>query len=204
MALADNALTTLATVKTELGITVTTFDTVLERIINTVSEQIENYTKRKFKQQEHTEKYTGTNTLKLLLNQYPVSEVDEVIYKEESYTDYEIDYTSGILVSERIWEQTGISKGLSTRTAYPKADIEVTYTAGYILPKDATEESPRTLPYDLEDACIEAVTANYLSRGQDKSIVSERLMSASYTYDRATGMPVSVIKKLAPYRKIRA
>jgi len=85
MALLDYALTTLARVKTFLGISGTSDDELLTSLINndelltslinSCTDFIENYCDRRFKQKAYTnELYNGNGTNKLLLKNYPVDE----------------------------------------------------------------------------------------------------------------------------------
>ena len=50
-----------------------------------------------------------------------------------------------------------------------------------------TEFATRTLPYDLEDACIELVSERYLQAGRDHSVLGEDLLSHKIKYADAVG-----------------
>jgi hypothetical protein len=169
MNLADNALTTLDYVKKYLQQTATvgtTKDDLLEFLINSASQTIENMCRRKFKKQALVEKYVGKGTELLYLNNYPVIgnptyvKIDSVALTLD--TDYSVyDAEGGVLYRESLWDVSYLSYGLSGLRVSKKQNIEVSYTAGYVLPKDATATIPRTLPYDLELACAIAVAFNY-------------------------------------------
>lgn len=78
MALADNALVSLADTKTYMGITSSTDDALLERLINAESTRIENYCDRNFRQQTYREAYNGSGQRRLRLRNFPVSAVTRV------------------------------------------------------------------------------------------------------------------------------
>ena len=65
MALASNALTTVAAVKTYMGISSSTDDDLLESLINNVSDQIERWCDRTFAATSYTEYIDafGTRTI---------------------------------------------------------------------------------------------------------------------------------------------
>ena len=78
MALADNALVSLADTKTYMGITSSTDDALLERLINAESTRIENYCDRNFREQTYREAYNGSGQRRLRLRNFPVSAVTRV------------------------------------------------------------------------------------------------------------------------------
>lgn len=56
--------------------------------------------------------------------------------------------------------RAGLKPGLAYNIIVPKRIIEVSYTAGYVLPTDATENNPQTLPTDLEGIVWETQIGN--------------------------------------------
>ncbi|MNL54722.1 hypothetical protein D3C87_1780750 [compost metagenome] len=79
---------------------------------------------------------------------------------------------------------------------WPEGDraIMISYTAGYVLPNDATTDEPATLPETLEFACI--MLAKHLLR--EPGVTSERVGDISVTY-AAEEMPVAVQSLIAPH-----
>jgi len=72
-------LTSLANVKLYLGITVTTYDTLLTLIIDGVSDQIEKFCGRTFNSTAYSkERYDGTGLTNMFLNQYPVISLSRI------------------------------------------------------------------------------------------------------------------------------
>lgn len=140
MPLADNALTTLETLKAYLQETGTNRDAIFERLINAASDVIEQYCGRKFKSATYTEKHYGERK-NVFVKNYPVSEIVSITDDDTALTADEladcINHSTYVELDE---EREG--------------PIEITYKAGYVLPKDHTAETPRDLPYDIEQACI--------------------------------------------------
>lgn len=153
MALLPNALTTIAAYKTYMEIPEddTDQDAAIEMEINAVSDWIEGETDRKFAITEYVQHFTSNVRKIVLLDQYPVLTATVRGVSGES-TEWTMDKAKGILVANTAWH--GIA-------------YTVEYTAGFVLPKDATEETPRTLPTDLEISCIEIVAMRLEKRSSN-------------------------------------
>lgn len=211
MALSAHALTTVATVKDELAITVSTYDSYLERLVNVYSEAIENFCGRHFEQGTGiVEKVAGHFGMYLIVDRTPLTSISSITFNGSTIdsTSYEID---GAGSSGKIRLLGG---AFSTAPILPNImnDIRpgderklytVTYTGGYVLPGTG-----QTLPYDLEQACVLACATAYRARGRDRSITSESLLSASVAYadisgsDNPSALPADVQGMLLPYRKM--
>lgn len=165
MAIADNALTTLERLKQFNGIDAndTRQDFKLELLINSASEEIGRYIGRQLKSMQHKEKYTGNNRLTICLRNYPVTVVNAITINgiPVDQSEYRV-YESGIVERSAPWPSYGLQSGISQLTVQPGKNIDVDYVAGYVLPKDETEEIKRTLPFDIEFALFRMVS-NLLS-----------------------------------------
>jgi hypothetical protein len=75
MAVGQYALTTLAGLKAHLGITVTTYDTILEQYIDHASAKIERWIGRQIKLRNYFEWYGGNNVRSVRVKQYPINNV---------------------------------------------------------------------------------------------------------------------------------
>lgn len=213
-----HALTTLDTIKDELNISVSdnSQDSVLTRLVNAASEAIERFCCRHFEHEtEITEKIAGQGGKILLLSRTPLVEITEVKINDAAVTDYSIyDSKAGMLFRANGWPWSGSAASPFSPDPLPgteRQNIETKYTGGYVTPAQesaAASETPsvvlpRTLPYDLEQFCIDTVVSWYRQRGEDKSIVAEKLMSASVQYDRRAGnLPASVAEGLRRYVRI--
>lgn len=206
MPLSSHALTTVATVKEYLqrDVNDTSDENLITRLINVASERIEKHCDRHFEQATYTEKYRGNNRQLLRLNQYPVTAVASVTVSESAVDsgDYEILTEEGMLYNENLWTWSGYQAGLVGEDVGSKRNIEVQYTAGYVLPKDETDGPPavvRTLPYDLEQACIMLV-AYYIKTDIDH--YSTVFAESGNAISRPTKMPPHVVELLKPYRRL--
>ena len=165
--LASNALTTLETVKEMMGIPTEEsdpqVDNVLIRLINAASAWVETMTERKLGKNDYRQKCRGTGSQELVLKYYPIVSVQSVteigsgkVLPPESY-DFDEKGDIRVLYREEGWPHRGYPGGLSGDYLAPQRYLLVEYTAGYVLPKDATADSPCTLPADLESLVWEMV-----------------------------------------------
>lgn len=183
MALSTQALTTIANVKTYLDISDTSQDSKIEQLINSVSDDIASRCNRVFLSAERTEKLTGNGRQTLLLTYYPITDVKSVTANDTALTeatDFDVLADEGSLLKiEGVWPK--IESYQMLRPPYIpelpyvdensiKRNIEVVYTAGYILPYQAASgETPvvPTLPYDIEMACIKMIAADINRKGSE-------------------------------------
>ena len=75
MAVGTYALTTLAGLKAHLGITVSTYDTILEQYIDHASAKIERWIGRQIKVRNYFEWYGGNDVRSVKVKQYPINNV---------------------------------------------------------------------------------------------------------------------------------
>ena len=144
--LADNALTTIERARRFLG-DEDASDESIAFAINSASAAIATYTQRSFQKARRIQMLEGDAVYgKVVCEEWPIREVHSINGREVSRSMF-IDSEKGII---------------HFRSAV-KGILE--YTAGYTLPKDATEEEPRDLPYDLERACLITAHNLYIEEG---------------------------------------
>lgn len=207
----DKDLTTLSTVKDEIGITGTDDDNFISRLIQEISAAIVSYTGREFAREEVKEKVGGYGNQQLIVSRTPIKSISEINYDEETTIDTD-DYFIGdsdagfIHRIDYYWESTepvhvNVSPFVTPMQAEPK--WVVTYTGGYVLPSSNWTDT-RDLPYDVERACIEGVKARFLARQRDPNItrlnVQQNMYAASFELH---GLPPSSIQFLAPYVRVK-
>lgn len=164
MALATNALTTLAVVKDELDITDNDMDSKLERWINAASDFVQKYIGRSLGKNQITVDKNGAGSQYLILENTPILTIDSVLYGTVPITDYDVnteDYKRGTLFREQGWVYASLIAGLVGEPVGERRVYTIQYTYGYVLPQDDGAPDPRTLPYDIEDVVIGIVTAKY-------------------------------------------
>ena len=209
--LASNALTTLETVKEMMGIPTEEsdpqVDNVLIRLINAASAWVETMTERKLGKNDYRQKCRGTGSQELVLKYYPIVSVQSVteigsgkVLPPESY-DFDEKGDIGVLYREEGWPYRGYPGGLSGDYLAPQRYSLVEYTAGYVLPKDATADSPCTLPADLESLVWEMVEQEYQLRiNGAQGLAAFSISDVSWTFDKT--QKDSWISTINRYRRI--
>ena len=146
MILRANALTTLDRLKSFLCIPAdeedSERDAALTQLINAASAWLETKLGRKLGRQTYDEPHFGTGTQRLVLNQYPIISIrhirDNRTGAEIAGYDFVEEGEIGVVYREDGWTYYGHIGGLSYDYVAPRRYLTVNYTAGYVLPKDAT------------------------------------------------------------------
>ena len=159
VALAPNAMTTLEDTMERLGISEEEADQAaknnLVRLINAASAWIETITGRHFGKATYTDRYAGPGAQELVLREYPIRSVE---YVKDTVTgglidpgtyDFSMSGDIGVLYRDMGWTFRGYPYGLANDYRAASRYLEVKFTAGYVLPKDATEDEPSDLPADI-------------------------------------------------------
>lgn len=210
MALPANALTLLATVKAELGISVSTHDTVLERLIGVASEAVARFCGRKLHYQAAiVETVRGYGGQVLLLKRTPIVSITSIVIDgttlaADSYSIKDADV--GSVYREVGWQWTSpLAEGLAAPAQVPGAEVHkytVTYTGGWVFDPQAGSPTPaRNAPYDLEQACIETVVHLWRFRGRFSNAKTEKEETSKVAWEgNAIPKPAQAILKR--YRRV--
>ena len=127
--------------------TVTTDDALLSGLITAISAFMATYCSRIFQQQDYAEVYSGMNTRRLTLRQFPVTAVSSVVV-----SNMNIPASPDGVQTGYVWDEYGIDLiGYIFQRGW--GNIAVSYTAGYAA-----------IPADLSQACAELVSLDYLER----------------------------------------
>ena len=189
--LATNALSTLATVASDLGITTPgTSDDLLKRLINSASQAIEQYCQRSFyRDTAITEKVAGFGTEMLMVSRTPINALTSVALDGATVSDVTIeDANAGLLMLRGGFQHTiELMGGRINTEAQPDTERKaytVVYDGGWYTPKqyDDDNDNTRALPYDVEEACIEFVRALYYLKQRDPAVASQKLLSWAGAY----------------------
>ena len=166
--LAENALTTLERMKLMLGLSDIEdekTDMIIGMLVNRASSWIERQIGRHLGKQTSLQWYDADGQQELVTEEYPIIEVEYVKQDGDFVNPASYDYTQagdiGVIYRDEGWLKAGWRRGLANDIVASKRIIEVKYTAGYVLPKDATEENPQTLPADLEGLLWDIVSQTY-------------------------------------------
>jgi uncharacterized phiE125 gp8 family phage protein len=195
------ALTTLETVKEELGITTTSSDAILTRKIDEATSDIEAHLGRTFCRETITETFWGwvwKAPEYLTLDRAPVASIASVTVDDVtlSSNEYRLDADTGILYR-------------LDPSGYPWAwcwckSIVVVYDGGYLLPG----QTDRNLPAAVEGGAIALMGNYWIARGRDGSVKSEEVpgvMRIDYwtgAVGTAGELPPDVTTRLAPFRRV--
>lgn len=210
--LSENALTTLGDTMVFLGIeesdegvSTLAMDNIIF-CINAFSGYIETQTGRKFGRRRYQERYEGTGGQKLILNHYPVKKIHSIKDLARGWDIGKSEYwmedggETGIIYRDGGWPKSGYPSGLANDLAMARKSIAVSYTAGYILPKDGTEDAPSDLPYDLQHAVWAMVQQQWgLMASGAGGLASFSISDVSWTFDKTAGIIVSDV--VSRYRR---
>lgn len=160
-------LTTTARIKTMLGISVSTHDNLLNRLIIEMSDFIENYCGRRFMESEYEElvSFDRQKNSYIFTKQIPITAIskiewragtfDDPQYQDIPTTDYAIDGDgkAGIIKVDGGW----LYKGTNV--------VRVNYTAGYSIDFDNFGDvSVHNLPADITAVCESLVITRFKRR----------------------------------------
>lgn len=166
--LAENALTTLNRMKLMLGLSDIEdekTDMIVEMLVNRASSWIERQIGRHLGKRTYLQWYDADGQQELVTEEYPIISVEYVKQRGALVDPQSYDYTQtgeiGVIYRDEGWLKAGWRNGLANDIVASKRIIEVKYTAGYVLPKDATENDPQTLPADLEGLLWDVVSQAY-------------------------------------------
>jgi hypothetical protein len=211
---ADSDLTLPATVALELGVEAS--DPRLPRLIAAASRAIRSALNRQLHYGASiSEKTRGYGRPRICLQVTPVITVASVTLLDGTVltpSEYSIESAdAGLLYRSGGFPSTGAFRGglppqtdLASGSEAPT--ITVVYAGGWVTPAQATSSGwagpVRSLPEDLEEACIQLCTNLYRGGGQAANVSAESLGDYSVTYaDRArVGVLTPAIQELiAPY-----
>lgn len=202
MALAAHALTTIETLEAVLHIESTSSTYAqqiarLELLTNSVSDAMRQLAGRDFHRVvDRTEDVRHPGGPYLFLRHAPIVDVtsvseisiDELTLLAFVSTDYKIEAELGAL-SAGDWASTAPLDGIARR---PRSGFElplyrVVYSSGWITPWQADDDyepdgplGTRDLPWDLEEACVRAVEANWYRSGAYLDSASRGDQTASF------------------------
>ena len=101
--------------------------------------------------------------------------------------DYGQTGNIGVIYRDDGWLRAGYRRGLAYDIVVSKRVIEVSYTAGYVLPKDADDEHPQTLPADLEGLVWEIVSQAYTNlQNGSQGLTAFAISDVHWTFDKST------------------
>jgi hypothetical protein len=181
------ALTTLASVKQWLGIDNTTNDALLQSLIDSCSDFIEQYLNRKILSAEYTELIDGTGATTQTLKNYPITAVSLLSINNLSQSILPVSNfnTTGVKFDERQLI------GQNVKFTCGKRNIYITYTAGYAA-----------VPKAIEQACNEMIAMKFKNERGDRFGVSSKSLAGESISFFHGDMTQSVRATLDNYRNV--
>lgn len=201
MAVPTDALTTRTKVKSFLGITDSSSDTVIDELITGVTAFIKSYCGgRSFLSASYVETYdTYKGRHKIFLKQLPVSAISAVEYRSGTpsspqWVTYSADgylpyFSTGYIYFYGALPQ--IAQGM-----------RISYTAGYLIDWNNEFSATHTLPADLTLAANEMVASLFNTR-RASGITNETTEGQSITYDFNKAVTPQVSEILTSYKITR-
>lgn len=194
MELADNALITLEMAKTVLGIPADDHDSdeLIIILINGLSERVERYLGYSLKQSDYTESYVPSGRQKQLVLHKPITAVYDVKFNgstipADKYLWDDVNLARyGIIWKDDMWPYRDYLMGISYEPIARSRNLVIAYQAGYVLPKDATDDNPSTLPNDIILMLLELLSSMITTQFGDAAGLSAYSISdVSWTFDRS-------------------
>jgi hypothetical protein len=194
------ALTTLATLKAELGVTGSSQDTRLSGLILQVSDAIETFCDRKFHRRTLTQIVLQPNRT-IYLSAWPVVSIASITDSGVAWTtdDYTLDADEGII------KRSLYGVGYGSPCGYDFwSSLSIVYTGGFILPGNEGAD----LPGDVERACLDLASRYFHGGGRDPALRSETIpgvleqsWSAVDSIQTVGGLPLDVARSLTGYKR---
>ena len=222
-ALNAGALTTLAAAKEELGITDSTQDDRLRRLINAATSTINRYCGRVFSKATITdERQLLVGGPRAVVGRAPIVSITSITIEGATTAIDSSSYIrendeAGVLYFKSGLPASGFHRGGISQDRQPGTEAPIllfTYVGGYVTPAQADTggayaAATITLPDEIETACLDLVGYYNAHRGTGGTIASESLGDASVTYkDEDTGaggaevsIPAHIRARLNPYRR---
>lgn len=203
MSVVAYALTSVARVKSFLGITSSDYDSILESLINSVTDFIEKECDRRFKKTSYSGvKLDGEGTKELVLPNWPVdssstfklyewagSDYGDDVWDEIDSDDYRVDYDAGIVKMD--------SKFLRGFQNY-----KVDYTAGYDFNVAGGTYPSDVGLGDLELVAWKLIGRVFSARKGGGDIQSIRLYNYAVTFTKEAYSDDEIKEVLVKYKRI--
>lgn len=184
-----NALVELDQVKPFVNVSGVGEDTILTFWINAASWFCNTHTRRELLSRAQTEYYNGDGTNTLLVNNYPITAITHV-YDDLDRTygdDTELDSDDLVYMPDGLAYSIVYDGGAFTRGV---KNIKAMYTAGYA-----------TVPWELQQACLEIIIYYYKNTEENRFGVTTRTAGGGSMTIETTQIPKSALEVLDKYKR---
>lgn len=185
MALIPNALVQLSEAKSFLGYKDS--DESLEFLINAVTQYIENYCGRTFKETDYEEIADGQHAYELVMRNYPITDVSSV----EERTTNDNSESWNTLEPEEYWYESDTGLVIKNTPFYKGVqNYRVTYSAGFT-----------PIPFDLQYTALSLIK-EMITVKQSGGIKQESLGDHSLTFESIVRTSPMLKDTLDGYRSL--
>lgn len=182
--MASGDLTTLANVKQWVNVTNSTDDSLLTRLITSVSNFMQSWLNRQLTSTAYADAYDGADTDTVMIPNYPVTAVASVVVD-----NIPIPASTDPTTPGWTFDQYSVRLIGGYRFSRGRSNVVINYTAGY-----------STMPVEIEQACIELVSLRYAERLRP-GVTSRSIGGENISYSSA-GISDSVSELLQQYKKV--
>lgn len=191
-------LTNKTKVKAYLGISGTTYDTLIDELIKNATASVEKFCNRNFTEDSYTEYFDTDPVAKLFLRNFPVASLTSVQYRSGTWgaITWENLNVNDYLLNE-------LTGKVSLAFVLPSAEkyIKIVYTGGYKIDFDnETDPLQHNLPADLTQIVTELVAQTYNLR-TSVGISNESTEGQSITY-KDSDVTKQYNNRLSSYRSV--
>jgi len=158
MPLGPNDLVTIAQAYAWLGIPSGTDDVNLQLAVSAYSQLITDFCSRPFVLTTFNEVYDGRDMPRLILRNYPVTQVTSLTIFGIPQLAATSAYGPGYVFNGRIVDLLG--GDVFTRG---QQNVAITYQAGFA-----------SIPFDVQMACLDWLKSSYMARTRDLTLISQR------------------------------
>lgn len=162
-------------------------------LINYASGWIERVVGRSLGLRRYLEDVAGSGQQELVLRNYPIRDITAILARDMGMVDpssyaWQQDGSIGVVWRDMGWIRRSYPTGLVPDYVHSRRYLQVDYTAGYVLPKDVTDETPLDwiLPYDLQGIISEIADQEYsLALNGSGGLAAFSIADVSWTFDKA-------------------
>jgi hypothetical protein len=176
----------LADVKDYLGLSVTTYDNMLQRMITGASQWIKTWSNRDFYAGSYVQTMDGNNFETISVDQYPITSITGIVIDGVTVlpANYKADNTGQPFIT--LTDGSVFNKGTQ--------NVVISYAAGY------GNVAAGTIPMDVVQACIELVAWRYTERTRIQQS-SKSMGGEVVSYSTGEGSKAAMVI-LANYKRV--
>lgn len=177
--------TTLERAKQYLDITINDYDDVIAFYIEACTNIVKNYIRRHIEYRTISYSTAGNDKQLIKVNTFPLKTINSVLIDSiDVSSECSIDTDSNLY----IYREDGFKRNFTSSPinlleysrVYPKRDIVLDISGGYILPSEPLSDFPE----DIQIIVLKLVKLIFSNSSIEKSISSESYNGANYSYSK--------------------